>query len=95
MSSSSSATAPGSRSSSPATPEPVESVESIAIQSLENLTWYHNAHSPKTLQPILSWDMDSGALMVDSAKCEDNQMLRLDELLEQHAYEECVTILIS
>jgi uncharacterized protein len=81
---SSPATANTSRSSSPVTPEPLESV---AVRSDFDHTnsWY----IPTMHQSVSLWDIDA-ADFISPTKTEDHQMLRLDDLIEQHAYEEYV-----
>lgn len=44
--------------------------------------------SDKSLSPDMStWEIDP-SLGMEIGKTDENQMLRLDELIEQHAYEE-------
>lgn len=83
MDSTSSTTQP-SRSPSPSTPESSGALDPISIQSELDLTssWYLSGmHTTKeNVLPLVS---DSG-----QHKSEDDRMLRLDELIEDHAYEE-------
>ncbi|KAF5380460.1 hypothetical protein D9615_004629 [Tricholomella constricta] len=90
MSSSSSATATTSRSPSPATPEAFDSLDSIAIHSDLDLSssWYlPSMQQHKPLGAHAAWDMNTSDF-VTSRKSEDDQMLHLDELIEQHAYDD-------
>lgn len=91
--SSSSATATTSRSPSPHTPEASDCAEPIAIQSDFDLTsgWYHNMDP---IRPVQHWDMDT-SYYTPSHKTEEDVMLRLDELLEQHAYDEYVCLILK
>lgn len=90
MSSSSSATATGSRSASPATPEAFDSLDPIAIHNDLDSWYLSSMQPPKSSQ----WDINSPEFMVPR-KTEDDQMLHLDELIEQHAYDEYVVLLSS
>ncbi|EDR11860.1 uncharacterized protein LACBIDRAFT_313737 [Laccaria bicolor S238N-H82] len=85
--SSSSATAAGSRSPSPLTPEPSDSLDPVAIQSDLDLasSWYLSMHPTKSSLP--PWESDP-SLYLTPHKSEENQMLCLDELIEQHAYDD-------
>lgn len=86
MDSTSSTTQP-SRSPSPLTPEPSYALDPISIQSELDLTssWYLSGmHTTKDNVPPLI----SNPLYTSQHKTEDDQMLRLDELIEDHAYEE-------
>ena len=85
--SSSWATAAGSRSPSPLTPEPSDSLEPVAIQSDLDLasSWYLSMHPTKSSLP--PWESDP-SLYLTPHKSEENQILCLDELIEQHAYDE-------
>ncbi|KAG6860764.1 hypothetical protein C0995_007796 [Termitomyces sp. Mi166 len=83
MSFSSSATTTDSRSPSPSTPEAIDSLDP-AIQSQSDLdSWYQ----PKPLGAQTPWEMTIPDFLT-SRKSEDDQMLRLDELIEQHAYDD-------
>ncbi|CAA7261739.1 unnamed protein product [Cyclocybe aegerita] len=84
--SSSSTTAQGSRSPSPLTPETSESPKSVVIQSDLDLTsWYLSMHPTKSVAP--QWSSNPAVYMTPH-KSEEEQMLRLDELIEQHAYDD-------
>jgi hypothetical protein len=81
--SSSSATAPGSRSSSPATPEASDCLEPAVHHDFEVSSWYHAIQSDKALA---AWETDPPFL--DLGKGEEEHILRLDDLIEEHAYDE-------
>lgn len=86
MDSTSSTTQP-SRSPSPSTPEPSDILDPISIQSELDLTssWYLSGmHTTKDNIP--PWSSDPVYTL--QHKTEDDHMLRLDELIEQHAYDE-------
>jgi hypothetical protein len=86
MDSTSSTTQP-SRSSSPSTPESSNALNLITIQSELDLTssWHLSGmHTIKdNIPPCVS-----DPVYTSQHKTEDNQMLRLDELIEDYAYEE-------
>lgn len=76
-----------SRSPSPLTPEGTEFIDPIAIQSdLDLNSWYQSMDPNK---PQASWLIEP-TLYSPSKKLEDDQMLRLDDIIEQHAYDEYV-----
>lgn len=79
-----------SRSPSPLTPEPSDNLEQVAIQSEldQASSWYHAMHSPKSSIP--QWGVDA-TMYTSIHKSEEESMLRLDDLIEQHAYEEYVS----
>ncbi|PPQ68038.1 hypothetical protein CVT25_014499 [Psilocybe cyanescens] len=81
-----STTTPGSRSSSPLTPEPSESPEPVTIQGELDLTssWYLSMQAKSTISPWAS----EPSVYAPPHKSEEEQMLRLDDLIEQHAYED-------
>ena len=82
--SSSSATAPGSRSSSPATPESSDCLEPGAVHhDFQVSEWYHTLRSSKALD---AWPTD--APFLDLGKDKEEYILRLDDLIEEHAYDE-------
>ncbi|KAG5647034.1 hypothetical protein DXG03_001404 [Asterophora parasitica] len=90
MSSSSSATVAGSRSPSPATPEVFDSMDPIAIQSdldLSNSWYLPSMQQHKPLGEHTGWEMNTSEF-VTPRKSEDDTMLHLDELIEQHAYDD-------
>lgn len=74
-----------SRSPSPSTPEPSDPLEAVNIQSELDLSssWYHSMH-PNKMVPWASNPSIYNAMH----KAEEEQMLRLDDLIEQHAYDE-------
>lgn len=85
-------TANTSRSPSPVTPEPSDSLESVAVRGdFDHLnSWYlPTMHQLKSTDSQSLWDIDSTDL-IPPTKTEDHQMLHLDDLIEQHAYEEYV-----
>lgn len=88
MSSSPSFSLSSPRSPSPRTPEDSEYADSVAIHSDVGLSssWYMSMAAKVAQQ---SWAMDPLAYHSPS-KGEDNDMLRLDDLIEQDAYDECV-----
>lgn len=95
--SSSSAVATGSRSPSPLTPEAFDSLDPVAIHSDLDLanSWYLSGmHPVKPIDSQPQWDMETGEF-ITSRKVEDDPMLRLDDLIEQHAYDECVFYLMT
>lgn len=76
-----------SRSPSPSTPEPSDVLDPISIQSELDLTssWYLSGmHTAK--DSVSPWVSDPVYTL--QHKTEDDQMLRLDELIEDHAYNE-------
>jgi uncharacterized protein len=94
MSSSSSA-APDSRSSSPPpTPDNFDFLDTAIIQIDSGVS---NAPYISTQNHFMNQaQLDPHTMNnMEAAKLEDEEMLRLDELLEQHAFEECVSVDIS
>ncbi|KAF9459812.1 hypothetical protein BDZ94DRAFT_1267410 [Collybia nuda] len=90
MSFSSSATATGSRSPSPLTPEAFDSSDSIAIHGDLDLvnSWYRSAMNPVELTGSrFQWDGDLGEF-ISQKRIEVNPMLQLDDLIEQNAYDD-------
>lgn len=87
MDSTSSTTQP-SRSPSPSTPDPSHVLDPITIQSELNVTssWYFSGMRHTTKDNVPPWLSDP--VYTPQHKTEDDQMLRLDELIEEHAYEE-------
>jgi hypothetical protein len=89
MSTTSSITA-NSRASSPLTPEVSDCLESVSIQGDLDQTlsdWYLAMCPVKAAHPC--WAADQ-AIHSTPHKVEEEQMLRLDELIERGAYEEYV-----
>ena len=80
MSSSSPTTTSGSRSPSPRTPQSSPFAESAAFQADFDPTaaWFIAMHRPKS----------DTSLFVQPHKFDDEQMLQIDDLLEQHAFDE-------
>ena len=85
MSSPSSATAAGSRSSSPSTSDAFHPLDLIATQSDQHSEFLSSLHQ---LSASGQWDITPDFIV--PAKLEDTQMLHLDELIDQHAYDEYV-----
>jgi len=94
MSVSSSSTTQDSRSPSPLTPEASDSIEPVTVHGDQDLlpSWYHSMPSTKT--PVSPWPSDP-SIYTTPHKSEEENMLRLDDLIEQHAYDECVYILCT
>ncbi|KAJ7772668.1 hypothetical protein DFH07DRAFT_866218 [Mycena maculata] len=87
MSSSSSA-ATGSRPSSPHTPEPTDSFDPVAIQSDFDMGSWYPSDAENLLSPQSSWHLDS-TLQIDPQKYEEgDQILHLDDLIQQNAYDD-------
>jgi hypothetical protein len=78
-----------SRSSSPTTPESSDGHHPVTLHHDHNLsTWYNSIRPRKTFSEIGVWDnepMRSGINKPDSER-----MLQLDDLIDEHAYEEYV-----
>jgi hypothetical protein len=84
---STSSTTQCSRSVSPSTPEPSSALDPISIESELDLTssWFlsgMNATKGNVLR------LASDTVYTPQNKTEDDRMLRLDELIEDYAYEE-------
>lgn len=74
-----------SRSPSPHTPAPEPPADPVAIQAdLDAVAAWFVPNMP-------AWESDP-ALFALPRKADEEQMLRLDDLLEQHAFDECVSI---
>ncbi|PPQ98705.1 hypothetical protein CVT24_003413 [Panaeolus cyanescens] len=86
-----STTTSDSRSPSPLTPEPSDNLDPVVIQSELDQTssWYNNMHSPKSSIP--QWGTDA-TMFTANHKSEEESMLRLDDLIEQHAYEDSPSV---
>ncbi|KAJ7495977.1 hypothetical protein B0H11DRAFT_879652 [Mycena galericulata] len=98
MSSSSSvATGNDSRSSSPRTPEPFSDPQGpVAIQSDFDIgsSWYQS-DAENVLSPESSWQLDP-TLQLDPHKYEeDEQILQLDDLIQQNAYDDSPSSLFN
>ncbi|KAF9227355.1 hypothetical protein BS17DRAFT_747806 [Gyrodon lividus] len=76
-----------SRSSSPETPETSDGPHNVAIHNDRELpTWYHASRPGKNISVIGAWDGD--APFVTLQKPEVERMLQLDDLIEEHAYDD-------
>lgn len=84
--SSSSATAADSRSPSPHTPDPSDSSQPVVVQADIDAaaSWFIPMHHSQSKQP--PWG--SASAVFPPHKLEDDQILRIDDLLEQHAFDE-------
>ncbi|KAJ7838684.1 hypothetical protein B0H13DRAFT_2102825 [Mycena leptocephala] len=88
-SSSSAATGNDSRSSSPHTPEPSDSLDGVVIHGDFDIGAWYQSDTDALLSPQTSWQLDP-ALQMTSHKCEEEeQILHLDDLIQQNAYDEC------
>ncbi|KII92750.1 hypothetical protein PLICRDRAFT_134625 [Plicaturopsis crispa FD-325 SS-3] len=87
--SSSSATATGSRSPSPATPELSDSTDPVAIRNEDaGLSyWYHPALQPGKSLEETAWEGDLSRFP-GLGKGPEEPMLHLEDLLEQNAYDD-------
>ncbi|KAG6885909.1 hypothetical protein C0993_007927 [Termitomyces sp. T159_Od127] len=86
MSSSSSTATTGSRSPSPSTPEATDSLDSVAVQSDLDSWYLSSMQQSKALDTQMPWEMTPA--FSTPRKSEDDHMLRLEELIEQHAYDD-------
>ncbi|KAI0062883.1 hypothetical protein BV25DRAFT_1884501 [Artomyces pyxidatus] len=89
--SSSSATATGSRSPSPATPatpDSSHSLETIAIHSELDLSTWYKALSASNSNPGTAAYWEDGADVANVAKEEDGDILSLDDLIQDYAYDD-------
>ncbi|KAJ6625880.1 hypothetical protein B0H10DRAFT_2001193 [Mycena sp. CBHHK59/15] len=94
-SSSSAATGTDSRSSSPHTPEPPDSLDPVAVQSDFDLGSWYQSDSDKLLSPRPSWQLDA-ILQASLHKYEeDEQILHLDDLIQQNAYDDSPSSLFN
>ncbi|EGO00107.1 hypothetical protein SERLA73DRAFT_107088 [Serpula lacrymans var. lacrymans S7.3] len=76
-----------SRSSSPATPDSPDGIHPVAIHhDNEFSSWYHSLRPGKSFPELSAWDEASHCLAV--AKSEEERMLQLDDLIDEHAYDE-------
>ncbi|KAJ6594182.1 hypothetical protein B0H19DRAFT_1094293 [Mycena capillaripes] len=89
MSSSSSVAAGNdSRSSSPHTPEPSDSLDPVLIQSDFDIGAWYQSDTDNLLSAQSSWQLDP-SLQMTSHKCEEeDQILHLDDLIQQNAYDD-------
>ena len=76
-----------SRSSSPATPDSSDGIHPITIhRDHEFNPWYHSGHSGRNISELNTWD--DATHCVAPAKPEEERMLELDDLIDEHAYDE-------
>ncbi|KAJ7747252.1 hypothetical protein B0H16DRAFT_1320496 [Mycena metata] len=95
MSSSSAATGTGSRSSSPHTPEPSDSLDPVVVQSDFDFGAWYQSDTENLLSPQSSWQLDP-ALQMSATKCEESeQILHLDDLIQQNAYDDSPSSLFN
>ncbi|KAJ7691281.1 hypothetical protein B0H17DRAFT_1063335 [Mycena rosella] len=87
-SSSSTATGNDSRSSSPHTPEPSDSLDPVAVQTDFDMGSWYQSDAESLLSPQSSWQLDSALQMNPHKYEEDEQILHLDELIQQNAYDD-------
>ncbi|KAK0225863.1 hypothetical protein IW262DRAFT_1358260 [Armillaria fumosa] len=92
MSSSSSTTQNGSRSPSPHTPDSSDSLEHVAHHDLGLSSWYNTEHDKSAYLQSL-WETDP--MFHGQPKCEDDNMLQLDDLIESHAYDDSPSLSIE
>ncbi|KAK0455038.1 hypothetical protein EV421DRAFT_1760988 [Armillaria borealis] len=92
MSSSSSTTQNGSRSPSPHTPDSSDSLEHVAHHDLGLSSWYNTEHDKSAYLQSL-WETDP--MFHSQPKCEDDNMLQLDDLIESHAYDDSPALSIE
>ncbi|KAF7428296.1 SPT3 Dosage dependent suppressor of Ty-induced promoter mutations-like protein [Pleurotus ostreatus] len=86
MASFSNAVPSSSRSPSPHTPEASDNVDPIVLQNdLDLASWFSNG---KGISVGSEFDVNMNAINDTNTKHEDDAMLRLDDLLERHAFEE-------
>lgn len=79
----------GSRSSSPATPESSDGHHPVTLHHDHNLSaWYNSIRPRKTFSEIGVWDNESMRSVMN--KPDNERMLQLDDLIDEHAYEEYV-----
>ncbi|KAJ7497569.1 hypothetical protein FB451DRAFT_1121211 [Mycena latifolia] len=88
MPSSSSAAGNDSRSSSPHTPEPSDSLDPVLIQTDFEVGAWYQSDAENLLSPQSSWQLDPALQMNPQKFEEDDQILHLDELIQQNAYDD-------
>lgn len=77
----------GSRSSSPATPESSDGHHPVTLHHDHNLSaWYNSIRPRKTFSEIGVWDNESMRSVMN--KPDNERMLQLDDLIDEHAYED-------
>ncbi|KAF9241585.1 hypothetical protein BU15DRAFT_87168 [Melanogaster broomeanus] len=74
-----------SRSSSPETPETSDGPHIVAIHH-ELPPWYHALRPGKNMSVTAAWDGDTPLLPLQ--KPEEERMLQLDDLIQEHAYDD-------
>ncbi|KIJ67780.1 hypothetical protein HYDPIDRAFT_107274 [Hydnomerulius pinastri MD-312] len=74
-----------SRSSSPETPETSDGPHNVVIHN-ELPSWFHALRPGKNISVIGVWDGESPLGVLE--KPEDERMLQLDDLIEEHAYDD-------
>ena len=79
--------ASSSRSPSPHTPEPSDDVGPIALHNDGDISTWLNTKTPVNIHSSFAMNV------VGNAKPVDDPMLRLDDLLAHHVFEEYVSIL--
>ncbi|KAF4621321.1 hypothetical protein D9613_000481 [Agrocybe pediades] len=84
----SSSTAQDSRSPSPATPEASDPIDPVAVHGDTDLapSWYHPMPPEKT--HVTPWPSDPSIYTTPHKSEEEESMLRLDDLIEEHAYDD-------
>ncbi|KAJ7346899.1 hypothetical protein DFH08DRAFT_937277 [Mycena albidolilacea] len=88
MSSSSTTAGDDSRSSSPHTPEPAHSLAPIAVQGDFDIGAWYQSDQESLLSPQSSWQLDPSLQMSSTKREEEDQILHLDDLIQQHAYDD-------
>ncbi|KAG2361423.1 hypothetical protein BDR07DRAFT_1409704 [Suillus spraguei] len=80
-------TAMDSRSSSPTTPESSDGHHPVTLHHDHNLSaWYNSIRPRKTFSEIGIWDNESMRNVMN--KSDNERMLQLDDLIDEHAYED-------
>jgi hypothetical protein len=80
-----------SRSPSPATPENSDGSHPVAIHHGHDLSaWYQSIRPRKTISEAGLWE--SEAIRSVMGKPDNVRMLQLDDLIDEHAYEEYVIL---
>ncbi|KAJ6587181.1 hypothetical protein DFH09DRAFT_248520 [Mycena vulgaris] len=94
-SASSAATETDSRSSSPHTPEPSDSLDPVAIQTDLDIGSWYRSDGDNLLSPQSSWQLDPELEMTTQKYEEDDQILHLDDLIQQNAYDDSPSSLFN
>jgi len=80
-----------SRSSSPATPENSDVSHPVAIHHCHDLsTWYQSIRPKKAISDIGVWESEAVRSVMN--KPDSERMLQLDDLIDEHAYDEYVIL---